>query len=702
MLFIKRLKLVDFGVLKGTHEFNFNKGFNVISGRNGHGKTTILDAFSMLLFDDHEGSYEAYINDESTKFETELDFDVDNVPYTLKFSVSKKDGKSASSTRELFKDGNSLAKGQDALTNMADILDKVIGPFAFAFKQNGSSRITTCGDADRRNLLKKLWEIDFTKKVEATYDPKINALKDQLKSIDEQIYALENYVYNTIPIQELPVEEEVYENEKAAAEEIRSRIKMINSLRESNANWKKQYDTCELNIANTKQAIANIEQTIKDTQAKIDSAIQDRSTELDNAKNKFDTQKQEYENIKKKLEETIAELKAKTFMKQRLPILSRTNFGEILANKTAELNIANKNLAILQTGVCPTCGSNCTHKTEEFKAEVDRLTIEVADVKAKYDEEELNIQKYNEIELYNREMDSNQLINDQAIKTNEESLARTCDILEHMSFDDTYNSIMTSYNNANNAYNESISQNKSIIEYYTKEIEKYESDKVVALSNIKEIELSEADTSLDSRLLEIENEIKLYESIVAQNITAEKHNKEIEILKEENTTKITQLRNLRLQVVDEKTEYETAADIMLRKYPLWRVNRGVEDLTNKMNIFINNIYEKSLNVKFKPDKNVLKMHYGNNENRPIPIYKLSGAEKNLVDVSFINIFNQKINLGCICLDEYDAPMDKYNKAAAFEAVKNMENCFQQLFIISHSDDIKNYLLSNCNAKIISL
>lgn len=701
MLIIDKLELTNFGVLKGHHEFSFDTGFNVICGRNGHGKTTILDAFSMLLFNDYEGNYDAYVNDDCKKFDTSIEFRVDNIPYKLVLSYGK-EGKTAKSSRELFKNGKSFSTGEDAINDMAEILDKVIGPYAFSFKQNGKSRITTCSDSDRRELLKKLWEIDYTKKVKAIYDPKVDALKDQLKSIDEQVYAFENYSYNEIPIQELPVEEDVYENEKAAAEEIRSRIKMITSLRESNASWQRQYDTCETNIKYTQDKIVELESSIKEYQTRIDSSIKNRANDIEVAKANFDKQKQEYEDAKKQLEDVIAELKAKTFMKQRLPILSRVNFAEIFANKTAELNIANRNLSILQTGVCPTCGGNCTHKTEEFRAEVERLTAEVAEAKEKYDAEELVKAKYNEIDLYNKEMDSNVSINNQAIMTNEQSLARVIDVLSRMNFDNEYNRIMNSYAESNNAYTANINQSKNIIENYVKDIEKYEADKAVALSNIKEVELTEADASLEERLTEIETEIRLYESILAQNETAEKHNAEIALLKKENETKAAQLRELRLKVVEEKADYELAAELMLKKYPLWRVDRGVKDLENKMNLFINDIYEKPLDIRFKPDKNVLKLHYGTNADHPIPVYKLSGAEKNLVDVSFINVFNQNINLGCICLDEYDAPMDDLNKKAAFEAVRNMENSFKQLFVISHSADIKNYLMANCKTRVINL
>lgn len=701
MLLVHRLVLVNFGVLQGRHEFTFDKGFNVISGRNGHGKTTILDAFSMLLFNDYTGSYDAYINDKSKKFETEIDFTVDNNDYTLKFSFSK-EGKNGKSDRELFRNGTSLSTGEDAINDMAEILDKVIGPYAFAFKQNGESRITTCSDSDRRELLKKLWEIDYTKKVKSIYDPKIAALKDQLKSIDEQVYSLDNYAYNTIEIQELPVDEDVYENEKTAAEEIRSRLKLIESLKESNANWQRQYDTCDAKIKEIQNSIINLENTIKVNQQYIDDSTKNRADTIEKAKAQFEAQRASYETSKKQLEDTITELEHKSFMKQRLPILSRVNFADILANKTAELNMANRNLGILQTGVCPTCGGNCTHKTEEFRAAVEKLTAEVAEAKEKYDAEELVKEKYNEITRYNAEMDSNVKINELAIKTNKESLEKVNNILANMNFDDEYNRIMTSFAESTNAYKGAINQSMSIIDNYTKDIEKYEEDKAVALSNIKEIELTEADASLEERLAEIENEIKLYENILAQNATAEKHNTEIENLKKENELKASQLRELKLKVVEEKSEYEFAAETMLKKYPLWRVDRGVKDLETKMNTFINDIYEKPLNIRFKPDKNVLKLHYGSNEERPLPVYKLSGAEKNLVDVSFINVFNQQIHLGCICLDEYDAPMDKFNKKAAFEAVRNMESCFQQLFIISHSADIKNYLLANCNAKVINL
>lgn len=705
MLVIKKLVLSNFGILKGKHTFNFKDGFNIINGRNGHGKSTILEAFNILLFNDYEGSYDSRVNNQSNNFNLDLSFDIDDIPYRITFDYKKETESKGKSTKVLYREDKQLASGEEAVKTMAELLDANIGPYAFSFKQDGTSRVTSCGDASRRDILRKLWEIDYTKKIEKVYGPKIKALKDQVKSIDEQVYAIENYQYNTIPILEPPVEDYVYENEKSAAEEIRSRLKMITSLRESNSSWQKQYDASVAAIDSANANIQKLEDDITNYQNYIDRSVANRTLDINTAKEKFDNEKAKLEESKKALENEIQELKSKTFMIQRLPNISNINVDatrDALSNKQAELNVANRNLAVLKTGVCPTCGSNCTHKTEEFKQTVETLTKEVDELQKQYDNETALVDKYNTIESNNERLNLEKSNNDTIIQLKEKTLADTVSVLEKKSFDDEYNRIMSSYNESVKAYTASITSNQGIIENYKRDIEKYENDKVTAQNNIKEIELTEDDETLEERLNTIENEIKQYETIIAQNETAAKHNAEIEVLKQENEAKAVELRNLRIQVVEETTEYEIASEIMLRKYPLWRVDKGVEGLTNKMNAFIDEVYEKSLDVKFKPDKNVLKMVYGDNPERPLPIMRLSGAERSLVDVAFINVFNQKLGLGCICLDEYDANMDDINKKSAFEAVRNMGNSFNQIFVISHSKDIKNYLLANCKANLITL
>lgn len=94
------------------------------------------------------------------------------------------------------------------------------------------------------------------------------------------------------------------------------------------------------------------------------------------------------------------------------------------------------------------------------------------------------------------------------------------------------------------------------------------------------------------------------------------------------------------------------------------------------------------------------MIYGDGD-RELPIKRLSGAEKQIVNLAVENVFNQQQNLSCIILDECDSAMDKTNKETFFSTLLSLKDYYEQIIVITHSEDVKNKLLiEGCNTILL--
>src|SRR5574344_2797202 len=74
MLKLIKLELEGFACFKNKTEFLYEDGINVILAENGSGKTTQINAISILLLSEYEGSFADYMNRECNEFTISLEF----------------------------------------------------------------------------------------------------------------------------------------------------------------------------------------------------------------------------------------------------------------------------------------------------------------------------------------------------------------------------------------------------------------------------------------------------------------------------------------------------------------------------------------------------------------------------------------------------------------------------------------------------
>lgn len=79
-MIFNQIVLENFGAIKRFSK-SFGTGIFVLSGDNGSGKSTVIKAVLLAVFDDYSGSLSDYVNWESDYFQVEVDFTHQGVGY---------------------------------------------------------------------------------------------------------------------------------------------------------------------------------------------------------------------------------------------------------------------------------------------------------------------------------------------------------------------------------------------------------------------------------------------------------------------------------------------------------------------------------------------------------------------------------------------------------------------------------------------
>ena len=217
MLTIKELCLENIGCFNCSKQFVFEKGINLINGKNGKGKSTIINTISLLLLNRYTGNLESCLNNKSVKGNAHLTFEVDKDIFVSSIEINKL--KSITTVRTLTKNGQLIAEGEDTSKELQKILPISLSEYSLFHKQNGLS-IVSISDAERREVLTELVSLNFEQKIKEYIDVSVDTLKKQKELVERQKYFLDNKEYNLLE----PKEQKWIWNEDKEKELCQSKI----------------------------------------------------------------------------------------------------------------------------------------------------------------------------------------------------------------------------------------------------------------------------------------------------------------------------------------------------------------------------------------------------------------------------------------------------------------------------------------------
>lgn len=694
MLLLKKLILNNWCNLIGEKTIEFEKGFNVINGKNGSGKTSIVNALSILLLNRYDGNWEGFINNKNIEASIILTFFIDNDIYESSLFLSKK-GKSVTSERKLSKNSIDIASGEDCAIQLNKILPSFLTSYSLIYRQGGDDKVTDCSDADRRDLLSQLCSIDYTNKVNQFIIPNVDSLNERITQKEKEKFALENKTYSFGELKEI---KEKHPQEKI--DNLKSKVQLF----EENERNKIQKSQLQIKINNLQNEYNSLK-----IEYDIDTLQKKRKEEIDKCNNliqiipgNYETEITEYKESTK--EDLTSIIKAIADLNKRISNLQIKDTPEFdekkLKDITADINslstkkdILEKNIESLKKGICPICGNNCTHKLEEVKKEFSDISNQLGVLYSTKNQLEIEEQEFenNKKENEKTEKLKNQYLLD--IKDLESSVeSKKAEIRNHITeikgeMEAKLQSQKAKIISIDNLYDEKIESANAILLNKEEELKKVKNE--FDSIEIKEVEDCRDELNkLEKENQEIDQIISYNNAIVAQNELTKKQQETDKILLDKTTKDLIDLKN-------SLADYKLSVEILTKTYPAWKLEKDIIDIENKTNIFIEDIY-KPLYIKFIANKNSLKMIYGNGE-RDLPIKRLSGAEKQIVNLAVENVFNQQQGLACLILDECDSAMDKDNKETFFNTLLSLSDYYEQILVITHSDDIKNKLqVEGCN------
>lgn len=737
MLKLKKLSLCGFGIFKNYTEFNFENGVNLLVAENGKGKSTILNCIEMLLLDNYQGNFADYINTYCNEFEVSLEFYL-NGKYLIETLSCKKTNKTCTTFRNLKDvDGNDIANGEDVKNYLNKFLPQTTTKYSLFVRQKNGIDVINATDSERRDLFKRIQDLDYSKEMDLLINPKIENVKQSIIEIEKEIFSLENKKYEIKNYIDLPFIKEEYNIkknkldklnvEKALVEERKARfdeliinknkiVNEITSIENISVSKKTSIINCNEFIENsesekdkiiTRCEMSKIESSKKiiELNASIDNLDDEKNDKIKEINNNIVDIKKEMESIESELL-NIKLVKLIKFDESPL-INARNNLSELKTKSS----IAWKNAEQLKNNICPICGSDCKGQHENFENEAKSYDKQVIECQKTIDDLIEKKNNYEESSKKNQENKELKMNFESKISTLEEKLSTYKNSLNNLDtiYESKTNEIKSKIVNEEQKYfNEEqkcTSDCKAIddkVDLYKKQKSEYEF--IIAENDKKIIELNKELKEVNKKLLEYDNsnkidfseidslssELKKYDDIVSQNKIIKNHNEEIESTKKLDKIDLEKFKEKKQKFENEKFNLESAKKIMQVDYPNWFISNSLRNIENSLNEFIDEVYYKPLNVHFEQTKTGIRMEYGNR----LKIHRLSGAETSICNVGFASTFSNTLELGCILLDEVDGPIHENIKPQFAETLLNMNSMFEQIFIISHDSKFRDYIIAN--------
>jgi hypothetical protein len=226
--------------------------------------------------------------------------------------------------------------------------------------------------------------------------------------------------------------------------------------------------------------------------------------------------------------------------------------------------------------------------------------------------------------------------------------------------------------------------------------------KIDTYSNIKISDISKEIDLLKNKILNYLNLIKTNEEITKRNL---KRQENIKIIQEE----INNLQQKNLELLQQRNTYEEAYKIFDKDLPNFMSIKACSILQNNINDFIQNIlpnYEVSLQAskkgcEFFYTKNRQIKEEKKKNNHLINSKMSSGFERALLTMAFKISLAQLYSCDCLFLDESDGSATEDNTQLLYENLIDM-NIFNQIFIITHKNSIKEFMINNYQAQVFEI
>ena len=341
-MIIKRVKLENYRSHSNT-TVDFSKGVNLILGKNGKGKTSILEAISSVMFNTKDrsgketGKNFIKFGEKSGKIEIEFTAN-DGRDYIFKTEFFK-----AKPKKQTLTDLNGLDCEGDIQENLEELcgikkgFEETYENIVIA-KQNEFINIFKAKPKDREEIFNKIFNTQIYKEM---YDSFLKEATDKyIKQIDylsKDIDSLKENMENKEEISKLLKDEETLK------EKLNMDFSKTTEISTKLSNEIKDYETTEINLKNLISNIQDEEEKLK----KYSNLLKENIIEAKKAKKAKTVVEEnkksyfEYLEVEKKLKD-FREIYANLLQEQKLNIQYQNNMEKLeLSNKSLKADITN-------------------------------------------------------------------------------------------------------------------------------------------------------------------------------------------------------------------------------------------------------------------------------------------------------------------------------------------------------------------------
>jgi len=377
-MIIKKVQLENYRSHSNS-TVEFTKGVNLILGKNGRGKTSILEAISTVMFNTKDRSGKetgkSYIKFGEKSSKVEIDFIAnDGREYNLKTEFFKTKPK-----KQTLKDmigseyDGDIQEKLEELCGIKKGFEETYENIVIA-KQNEFINIFKAKPKDREEIFNKIFNTQIYKEMYDSFlKEAIDKYKEKVKDLDKEITFLKE---NTEDKEQIT---NFLKEEKEIEKDLQDKFKNINVVSKNLENEIKDYETTEIELNNLIKNIKDEENKIK----KYLSLLKENIVEAKQAKKSKiivkETEKPylEYLEIEKRLKD-LRENLDNLLEEQKLNIKYQNNIEKLeLSNKNLKVDISN-----LEENIS---------KNSEKK---ENLESEISELKVKEENLDLKLKKY--------------------------------------------------------------------------------------------------------------------------------------------------------------------------------------------------------------------------------------------------------------------------------------------------------------------
>ena len=373
-MIIKKVQLENYRSHSNT-TVEFTKGVNLILGKNGRGKTSILEAISTVMFNTKDRSGKetgkSYIKFGEKSSKVDIDFIAnDGREYNLKTEFFKTKPK-----KQTLKDiigseyDGDIQEKLEELCGIKKGFEETYENIVIA-KQNEFINIFKAKPKDREEIFNKIFNTQIYKEMYDSFlKEAVDKYKEKVKDLDKEITFLKENMEDKEQITNFLKEE------KEVEKNLQDRFKNINVVSKNLENKIKDYETTEIELNNLVKDIKDEENKIK----KYLNILKENIIEAKQAKKSKIIVK---ETEKSYLEYLEIENRLKNLRESLDNLLEEQKLNIQYQNDIEKLEMSNKNLKIDISNLEENISKN-SEKKEKLKSEISNLKIKEEDLDLK-------------------------------------------------------------------------------------------------------------------------------------------------------------------------------------------------------------------------------------------------------------------------------------------------------------------------------